>query len=292
MQDFNTATDESQITYSDDFAYDSNDQAYGNPVHTEDDLAVLRKRKIKSDVGSLIATIGINALPIISKLVKHRNDEIPYRINSGDLVRLGTLSIVPAIQAIDTVCNKGRIQEMMETKTPFKMSDVRNVVNIVTTYPAAHRYLTNFMGNVVRNTEGKQVIETNSTIKRDTLLGCATTLAPYVIDKFSDESMTFAQKLGSVVPVKIFGGWVRRLADANPTTRRLYDGFTAVVNVASVGNRELGNLATKANKGQNKSAQNAFGAVLDVVQDMTGMSRGRVGGYYDNDRYGGSRWSF
>lgn len=291
MQDFNTSSSAgNDIQYSDDFV-ETNEQ-YGTPFSPQDESEILRKRKIKSDVGSLIATIGINALPIITDAFRHRKDETPYRLNSTDVVRLGISALVPAIQALDTVCNKGRIQEKMEQKVPFTMSDIRNVTNIILTYPSAHRYVKNFMGNVVRNTQGIQVVDTSESTKREALLGFATIVAPYVVDKFSDESMTFTQKVSSVVPVKIFGSWVRRIADLNPKTRRIYDGVTAVVNVASVGNRELGNLATKSSRGQNRSAQNAFGAALDVIQDMTGMSRGRVGyggDFYDNG-YRGSRW--
>ena len=292
MQDVKVANDvsnESEITYSNDF-YESDEQVYGNPnVGVEVD--VLRKRKIKSDVGSVIATFGINALPIIIETIKHKKDPTPYRINKSDAVRLGVAMVMPTIQMLDTVCNGGKIQAKIEEKTPFKMSDIRNVVNIIQAYPSAHRTLTNFMGNVSREANGKQRISESDHVKRDTWLGCSTIVAPYIIDKFSDETMTFSEKVSSIIPIKMFGGLVRRFADSNPTARRIYDATTAIVNVANVGNREFNNLAVKSNHGQMKSSQNTLGSVLDVVQDLTGMSRGRINGGYD-DYYGrnGSRW--
>lgn len=292
MQDVKVTNDvnnETEITYSNDF-YENDDQVYGNP-NVESDVDVLRKRKIKSDVGSTIATFGINALPIIIDALKHRKDPTPYRINRSDAIRLGVAMVMPTVQMLDTVCNHGKLQAAIEEKTPFKMSDIRNVVNVVQAYPAVHRTLTNFMGNVSREANGKQKITESEHVKRDTYLGCATTIAPYIIDKFSDETMSFTEKVSSVIPIKMFGGLVRRFADSNPTARRLYDATTAIVNVASVGNREFNNLAVKSNHGQMRSTQNTLGSVIDVVQDLTGMSRGNIGGGY-GDYYGrnGSRW--
>jgi hypothetical protein len=127
-------------------------------------------------------------------------------------------------------------------------------------------------------------------VKRDAIVGLTTLISPYIADKFSDERMSFSQKMSSVIPIKMFGGFVRRFADSNPTLRRGYDAITAVVKVADFGNQTLTS-AVKPN-GARSNAQNQLGSVLEVVQDMTGMSRGRLSRFGASDDYGSSRWNW
>ena len=266
-----------------------NDSEYGQPYSSGEDPEILYKRKIRSDTYSAVSSIGINVLPIVVDVLKHRKDETPYKIPTSDLVRVGVSSALPAIQLADTLWNKSRIQNMVEEKTPFKFGDIRNLVNIVNAYPATHRMVLNFMGNVSRSAEGKQQIELQNRVKRDAIVGLTTLVSPYISDKFSDERMSFSQKMSSIIPIKMFGGFVRRFADSNPTLRRGYDAITAVVKVADFGNQTLSS-AVKPNQGARSSAQNQLGSVLEVVQDMTGMSRGRLS-RYGGDEYGSSRWN-
>ena len=266
-----------------------NDSEYGQPYSSGEDPEILYKRKIRSDTYSAVSSIGINVLPIVVDVLKHRKDETPYKIPTSDLVRVGVSSALPAIQLADTLWNKSRIQNMVEEKTPFKFGDIRNLVNIVNAYPATHRMVLNFMGNVSRSAEGKQQIELQNRVKRDAIVGLSTLVAPYISDKFSDERMSFSQKMSSIIPIKMFGGFVRRFADSNPTLRRGYDAITAVVKVADFGNQTLTS-AVKPN-GARSNAQNQLGSVLEVVQDMTGMSRGRLSRFGMNDDYGSSRWN-
>ena len=266
-----------------------NDSEYGQPYSSGEDPEILYKRKIRSDTYSAVSSIGINVLPIVIDVLKHRKDETPYKIPTSDLVRVGVSSALPAIQLADTLWNKSRIQNLVEEKTPFKFGDIRNLVNLVNAYPSSHRMVLNFMGNVSRSAEGKQQIDLQNRVKRDAIVGLTTLISPYIADKFSDERMSFSQKMSSIIPIKMFGGFVRRFADSNPTLRRGYDAITAVVKVADFGNQTLSS-AVKPNQGARSSAQNQLGSVLEVVQDMTGMSRGRLR-RYGGDEYGSSRWN-
>ena len=266
------------------------DGDYGQPLTSDEDPAILFKRKVRADSYTVISSIGINLIPIVYDVIRHRNDETPYKIPTSDLVRVGISSALPAIQLVDTLWNKSRIQNFVEEKTPFKFGDIRNLVNLINAYPASHRMVLNFMGNVSRSAEGKQQIELQNRVKRDAIVGLTTLVSPYISDKFSDERMSFTQKMSSIIPIKMFGGFVRRFADSSPTLRRGYDAITAVVKVADFGNQTLSS-AVKPNQGVRSSAQNQLGSVLEVVQDMTGMSRGRLSRFGMSDDYGSSRWN-
>jgi hypothetical protein len=100
--------------------------------------------------------------------------------------------------------------------------------------------------------------------------------------------MTVTQKMSAVIPIKMLGGFVRRFADSNPTLRRGYDAVTAVVKVADFGNQTLS--AVKPNQGARSTAQNQLGSAIELIQDVTGMSRGRLS-RYGGDEYGSSRWN-
>ncbi len=261
---------------------------YGTPYSPGEDEQILFKRKVRSDTYSAISSIGINVFPIVIDMIKHRKDEVPYKIPTSDLVRVGVAAAIPTLQLADTVWNKSRLQKTIKEKTPFELGDVRNLVNVIQAYPASHRMLLNFMGNVSRSAEGKQQIDIQNRVKRDAIVGLSTIVAPYVADKFSDERMTVAQKMSSVIPIKMLGGFVRRFADSNPTLRRGYDAVTAVVKVADFGNQTLS--AVKPNQGARSTAQNQLGSAIELVQDLTGMSRGRLN-RYGGDDYGSSRWN-
>lgn len=269
---------------------DDDDSEYGTPFAPAEDETVVFKRKVRSDIYTVVSNIGINAFPILVDAFKHRHDETPYKIPTSDIIRVGVGAIVPTIQLADTLWNKSRIQNTIEDKTPFKLSDIRNLVNIIQAYPAAHRALSNFMENVSRSTESKQQIDLNSRVKRDTYVGIATVISPFISDKFSDERMSITQKISSIIPIKMFGGFVRRIADTNPTLRRGYDAMTAIVKVADFGNQTIGS-AVKTNNGVARNVQNQLGSALELIQDVTGMSRNRLSRYGSYDDYGSSRWN-
>lgn len=288
----NGMVEDAEVVYSDqprmDFvennSVNNNDQINESDQQFEyDPEKEQRKRKIKSDVFSLIASGVINGAPIVIDAIKHRKDIVPYKTNTKDLVKFGVSMVLPAIQAVDTLALKGKIQNTIAEKTPFKFDDIRNVVNIVQAYPATHAAVKNFMSNVQAQSNGQIQVETNPNVKRDAILGCLNTVSPYVVDKFCDPNTTFVEKCSSIIPLKIFGGLVRKIVSTNPKLQQAYDVTTSLVRVADYGNKTLGS-AVRSNSNMKTGAANTLGALLDVVQDATGMTRGSVSRYND-DRY-------
>ena len=68
-----------------------------------DPAVVERKRKIKTDVFTLITSGVINGIPIAIDVLKHRKDVVPHKVEKRDLVRFGVSMIMPTIQVVDTV---------------------------------------------------------------------------------------------------------------------------------------------------------------------------------------------
>lgn len=283
--------EEAEIVYSDSPRADfnsGNEPAYtfeeSTGVQNNNAELAIRKHKIKTDVVSTIVTGLLNAAPIVIDTFKHRNDPVPYKPQKSDFVRLGVSMIMPTVQLVDTVAFKGKLQNTIEEKTPFKMGDIRNVVNIVQAYPATHKALGNFMNNVQAQSNGKQQVVTSANTTRDAVIGCINTISPYVVDKFCDENKTFVEKCSSIIPLKIFGGLVRKLVSTNPKLQQGYDVATSLVRVADYGNKTLGS-AVRSNSNMRTGAANTLGTILDVVQDATGMTRGNISRY--GDQYDG-----
>lgn len=251
-----------------------------------------KKHRIKSDVFSLVATGVINGLPIVIDAIKNKKNNVPYKVDKQSAIKFGVSMILPTIKAVDTIALNGKIQTTIETKTPFKFSDIQNVANIVQAYPSTHRALTQFMSNVQAQSTGKAQVTANKDVTRDAILGCLNTVSPYVVDKFCDDNMTFVEKCSSVIPIKIFGGLVRKFVSTNPKLQQGYDMITSVVRVADYGNKTL-STAVRSNSNMRNNASNTLGSVLDVVQDLTGMTRGNISRY--GDQYdgwnGGSRFN-
>lgn len=290
------ANEEAEVRYYDsnpDFNTEETVQSNAADMYSPVDTSILeRKRKVKTDVLSLIATGIINGAPILIDSLKHKKENLPYKTDSRSLIRFGVSMALPAIQAIDTIAFNGKLQNTLEERSPVKLSDIRNVVNIVQAYPATHRALKNFMSNVQAEHTGAQQIEIADHLKRDTILGCINTVSPYVIDKFCDNNMTFAEKCSSIIPIKIFGGMIRKIASTNPKLQQAYDVTTSIVRVADIGNKTL-STAIRPNSGVRTGASNTLGSILDLTQDMMGMTRGnisRFGDTYDGWS-GGSRFN-
>lgn len=280
--DNSTAT-ESEVSYFDstnDFNTASNVESYTSIPNDVDLNKAERKRKIKTDVISLVATGVINGIPIVIDAIKNRKNNVPYKVDKRDAIKLGMSMILPTIKAVDTIALNGKIQTTIETKTPFKFSDIQNVANIIQAYPSTHRALTQFMSNVQAQSTGKQQIAGNSEVTRDAILGCINTVSPYVVDKFCDDNMTFVEKCSSIIPIKIFGGLVRKLASTNPKLQHGYDVLTGIVRATDFGNKTL-STAIRSNSNMRTGASNTLGSVLDVVQDLTGMTRGNISRYGD-----------
>lgn len=250
-----------------------------------DTTQIERKRKIKSDIFTVAAAAVINASPIVIESIKHRKDSVPYKQTKSDIVRFGMSLIMPTIQLLDTVLLNGKIQNTIKEKTPFKFSDINNVVNLVAAYPSTHTVVQNFFSNVSRQQNGQQQVAIDDTSKRDAFVACATLVSPYVMEKMADERYTFVEKVSNVLPIKIFGGLVRRVASTNPTLQNGYNMVTTCLQVADFGNKKF-NTAVRSNNGMRTNPSNTFSTILDVAQDAMGMSRGNIS-YYNNGGYDG-----
>lgn len=252
--------------------------------NVEDPYVAERKRKIKSDVFTLLGTAIINAAPLLIDAIKHHKDPVPHKVDKGQVAKLGVSLVVPAIQAFDTIVLGSKIQNTIEEKTPFKLSDVRNVVNVIQAYPSTKTTLTNYMMNVSRQANGKQQIAQNPAIKTAAYTACVNVVAPYVIDKFCDNNLTFVEKCSSVIPIKIFGGLFKKFMSTDAKLQQAYNVGTSLIQVASYGNKNLSS-AVRSNNGRPSGAANSFGTFLDIAQDLVGMNRGNVSRY--NDGYDG-----
>lgn len=250
-----------------------------------------RKRKVKSDILCVAATGLINAIPMISDGIKHKKDPTPHRVKKGDLIRFGASLILPTIQAVDTIIFKEKLQTTLAEKTPVKFSDVRNVINLTLAYPSTHRVVSDFMSNVSRQTTGQQQVSISKDYKSNMLLSCATLFAPYITDRLTDDRLSFVERCSSVIPIKMFGGLVKKVVTIDPRLQRGYDVATSALRVAEFGNRQFSS-AVRSNHGMRTGAANTLGSILDIAQDAMGMSRGNISQYGGYDGWnGGSRWS-
>ena len=275
---------------------DSDTSEYGEEysVNLEDEEAKLeKKRKIKSDLFTMIAAGVVNAIPIALDYFKHRKDPVPYKTNRRDLVKLGISMVLPTIQTIDTAVLDSKIQRSVEEKTPFTLSDVRNVVNVCQAYPSTSKALKNFMNNASRQSVGQQAVPVDSNTKRDAIVSCVNVIAPYIANKFSNDQLTFVEKCASVIPLKIFGGMVKRVASLNPKTRQVYEVVTNAVKVVDFGNKTLINNVVRSSNGMRQGPANQINSALDFFQDITGMNRGNISAYndYNYNGWGGSRFN-
>ena len=275
--------------------YDSDDTSFGtDKVNEEAEKQRERKQKIKSDTFSLAASAIINLLPMVIDTVKHRKDPTPYKQNKSDIVRFGISMILPTIQFVDTVALNGKIQDTIKTKTPFTLGDIRNVVNVVQAYPSTHKVIKDYFSNVSRQANGQQQIITDDYSKRNMFINLANTVSPYIMDKMADDRYTMLERLSSIIPIKMFGGLVRKFASTDPKLQHGYDLVTTCIKVADYSNKSF-NTAIRSNNGMRTGPANSFGTVIDVLQDVAGMSRGNIsryndGGYYDGWN-GGSRFN-
>lgn len=251
-----------------------------------DEEKLSRKRKIKTDVVSVLATGLINSIPLITDALKHKNDPVPHRADKKALTRLGISMILPTIKALDTIALNGKVQSIIEEKTPFTFSDITNVVNIVQAYPSTHRVVKDFMSNVSRQTSGQQQIPIPRDVTTDMWISCGTIVSPYICEKITDDRLSFIERCTSIIPLKIFGSTVKKFAAIDPKLQRGYDVLATTIRVADFGNRNMSSII-RPNHGSRNGAANTFGSILDIAQDAMGMSRGNISAFGHNDYWGG-----
>lgn len=275
------------------FNDNTTDFAESETVYTtnaaDEAAAKLHKRAVKADVISAVTSVAISAAPMVMDIFRHRKDPTPYKVHGGDIARIAVSAVIPTIKAVDTAAFNGKLQKTISEKTPFTFNDIRNVANLVQLYPSAHVVMKNLMENSMNASSGKPRVEAPVGAKSAMLMNTVNLLTPYVVDKMTNEDLSFTEKVSSFMPIGMIGPWVKRLASSNPKARQIYDVTQAVVNVASVGNKAISG-ATRSNPNStlNKTS-NQIGGILDAVQDLTGMSHGGYG--YNNNYYGGNGWN-
>ncbi len=266
--------------------YDADENEESINVDAElENLKREKKHKIKSDVFSLIASAAINALPMVLETIKHRKDPTPYKCKKSDVFRFGTSLILPSIQVLDTVALNCKIQNTIKEKTPFTFGDIRNVVNVVQSYPSTHTVLRNYFSNISRQANGEQQVIVDDTSKRDMFVSLANTISPYIVDKMTDDRFSVMERFSSILPMKMFGGLVRKFVSTDPKLQQGYDLVTGCIRVADFSNNTF-NKAIRSNNGMRNNQSNSFSTIIDAMQDITGMTRGNISRFNDG-YYGG-----
>lgn len=287
----NESENEAIYTASNDFVEVTDETTSSSNSTVFSQEAVDRHRGIKCGIINTILSAGINSIPIIVSAVKNKKDGLPVKIEKGDIIRAAVSTAFPIIETIDAAFLGNKLTNK------FHLKDVRNVTNVVITYPAAHRALNEFVNKTIRNNESVVPTETSNATAM-TWLGIANIVTPYVTDKLTNNDLTIKQKLNSVIPIPLVGRFIGTIANKNPKLRDLYSTATNLVKFTSSGARSLGNaVRSKPNSTVNK-ATNSIASIADTIGDVLGVPRGNIGGYnggyYNGNpygtRWGGSNW--
>src|SRR5574344_771722 len=266
---------------------------------SDDLIAKEHKRAVKTDVISAVTSLALSVTPMVISKIKTRNDPIPYNPTGKDFLKLGLYNAIPIIKAIDTMAFNGKLQKTIEEKTPFTLNDIRNVANLIQLYRPVHNIASNYTENMSREAQNLQKIDISGAEKAAALLSTINLVSPYIVYKFTDDNMSFGQKCSSIMPIKMVGNVVRKLAFTNPKVAQVYDVANAAVKVASFGNNTLSN-AVRPSQGMStvNKASSTISNVLNFTSDILGMNKGNIngsyGGYGGRDYMGGqdSRWRY
>ena len=288
-QDINV---EEQVKGTNDFE-ETDYGAYGADV-VDEAMKKARTRQIKTDVISAGLSVAWSIIPMAVAAHSRKNDPIPYKPSTMDYVRASSTALIPIIKAVDTIAFHGALQNKIAEKTSFSLNDVRNIVNFISLYQPLHTVTVNYMENINRQQKQQQAVPLSGGIKTATFLSIANLVTPFVVDKFTDTDLTFSQRFASVMPVKMFGGIVRKIACTNPKVAQMYDVANAAVKVASFGNNTLSNAVRPTQGSTLNKTSNAISGILDFASDVMGMSRGNVNSpyvYNYNNGYGQNGWN-
>lgn len=271
--------------------------ATGNYV--EEQLIKLQKREKKSDIISLAFSLTLSSVPLAVSAIKSKNSPTPYKPGVKDFARIGLFNLLPIIKTVDTVFMNKKIQNTMDAKLPFKFNDVRNVVNMVYAYTPFHNLISNSFENSNRRARNEQPVANSKYDVANAWFSGINLVMPYVVYKFTDDTMTFAQKCSSILPIGVIGGYVRKFAYSNPKTAQAYDITSSLVRAVSYGNNQLSNAVRSTNGGTINKASNQVGNFVNLASDLMGINRGGFnsnygyGGYGRNDGWnGGQRWGY
>lgn len=271
-----------------------NDNSSTESKTTIDPTKEIRHRKIKCGIFNTLISAGINAIPIVTEMVKNKKNGVPNKINKIDVVKFAVSTAFPVLETVDAAFLNDKLSDK------FHLKDVRNVTNIVMTYPAAHRALNDFVKKTVNANNGQAVVEEKTDATARTWLGVANLVTPYVTDKMTNKDLSIGQKFKSVLPVPILGRLIRVATRNNPELQKVYDSGTDLIRFASSASHSIGNMGavrSKPNSIVSKSASTVSN-IADTLGEFVGISRGRYGfnGYGNNfnggfnNGYGSSYW--
>lgn len=290
---YETKGDSEEIKYG-DFNAEPNYDTFGDETAAMSEAEAIIKRRKKADVTSAIVTTGINAIPIVVDVFKHRKDPTPYKVNKNDLICLGISSALPIFQAVDTVAFGGKCQNKINEKLNGNLTfnDIKNIVNLVNLYPSAHDLIKKTMNQATAKANNQVVIPIDSFTKMKASIGLGTLLTPYVCEKMTDDSKSVMSRIGSVLPLPIpfIGSLVRNYVYKSNNTKAqgVYQLAAAALNVADTANKTLTPAvrATSIGNSSNK-VSSELDTALNIASQFLGSPRGSIGGngLYSNGYY-------
>ena len=251
----------------------------------------IMNRKKKAALTSALIITGVNAIPVISDVFKHRKDPTPYHVNKNDLLCLGIASTLPVFQAIDVIAFGGKCQAKIDEKLNGFMSfnDIRNIVNLVNLYTPAHELIKKTMDQATAKANGMQVIPIDSFTKTRATIGLTTLIAPFVADRLTDDSKSVGARIGSILPIPFIGSIVRSIVSKSNNTKiqGVYQLANAAINVANNANRTLTPAVRATSYGNTANkVSSELDTALNLASQLLGSPRGNIGGgMYNGNNY-------
>ena len=264
-------------------------QEFVNTMNSDDKNII--KRKKKAALTSAIVTTGVNAIPVIADVFKHRKDPTPYRVNKNDLLCLGIASAFPVFQAVDTIAFSGKCQAKIDEKLKgiISFNDIRNIVNLVNLYTPAHALIKKTMDQATAKANGMQIIPIDSFTKTRAAIGLTTLVTPFVADRLTDDSKSIAARIGSILPIPFIGSIVRSVVSKSNNTKvqGVYQIANAAINVANNANRTLTPAVRATSYGNTANKMSSeLDTALNLASQLLGSPRGSIGGgMYNGGNY-------
>ena len=264
-------------------------QEFVNTMNSDDKNII--KRKKKAALTSAIVTTGVNAIPVIADVFKHRKDPTPYRVNKNDLICLGIASAFPVFQAVDTIAFSGKCQAKIDEKlhSIISFNDIRNIVNLVNLYTPAHALIKKTMDQATAKANGMQIIPIDSFTKTRAAIGLTTLVTPFVADRLTDDSKSIAARIGSILPIPFIGSIVRSVVSKSNNTKvqGVYQIANAAINVVNNANRTLTPAVRATSYGNTANKMSSeLDTALNLASQLLGSPRGSIGGgMYNGGNY-------
>lgn len=264
-------------------------QEFVNTMNSDDKNII--KRKKKAALTSAIVTTGVNAIPVIADVFKHRKDPTPYRVNKNDLLCLGIASALPVFQAVDTIALGGKCQAKIDEKLNgvISFNDIRNIVNLVNLYTPAYALIKKTMDQATAKANGMQIIPIDSFTKTRAAIGFTTLVTPFVADRLTDNSKSISARIGSILPIPFIGSIVRSVVSKSNNTKvqGVYQIANAAINVANNANRTLTPAVRATSYGNTANKMSSeLDTALNLASQLLGSPRGNIGGgMYNGNNY-------